>query len=87
MNRKSRISKAGNAYIRAVLYMPAIAAATHNPAVRAYYRRLVDEKGKTELVAQVAVMRKLLHAIYGMFASNSPFDGAKFYPAGYRVLT
>jgi hypothetical protein len=26
----------------------------------------------------VAVMRKLLHAIYGMLKTNTPFDGSKF---------
>ena len=28
--------------------------------------------------ANVAVMRKLLHAIYGMFKHNAMFDGEKF---------
>jgi len=26
-----------------------------------------------------AVMRKLLHAIHGMFANNQPFDNSRFY--------
>jgi transposase len=29
--------------------------------------------------ALVAVMRKLLHAIYGMFKHDQRFDGLKFY--------
>jgi transposase len=33
------------------------------------------------MVALVAVMRKLLHAIFGMFKHDAAFDGAKLYPA------
>jgi transposase len=33
------------------------------------------------MVALIAVMRKLLHAIYGMFKHNATFDGDKLYPA------
>ncbi len=33
------------------------------------------------MVALVAVMRKLLHAIFGMFKYDAPFDGAKLCPA------
>ena len=29
----------------------------------------------------VATMRKLLHAIFGIFKHNQPFDGAKVYAA------
>ena len=33
------------------------------------------------MVALVAVMRKLLHAIFGMLKHDAPFDGAKLCPA------
>ena len=33
------------------------------------------------MAALVAVMRKLLHAIFGMFKYDAPFDGAKLCPA------
>ena len=36
-------------------------------------------RGKLKMQALVAVMRKLLHAIYGMFKSRQPFDGSKLY--------
>ncbi len=32
--------------------------------------------------ANVAVMRKLLHAIYGMMKHDRDFEGAKFYAIG-----
>ena len=46
--------------------------------MKAYYQQLL-ERGKKPLQALVAVMRKLLHAIYGMFKNQSDFDGEKFY--------
>jgi len=30
--------------------------------------------------ALIAVARKLLHAIYGIFKTNQPFEGAKLFP-------
>jgi hypothetical protein len=45
--------------------MPAHVAVRHEPNVGAFYQKLLD-RGKPKMVAIVAVMRKLLHAIYGM---------------------
>ncbi len=58
--------------------MPALVASRREPNVRAFYQHLL-EKGKKPLQALVAVMRKLLHAIFGMFKSDEEFDGEKFY--------
>jgi len=77
--QKPRISKAGNAYLRSALYMPALVAVQHDPALRAFYQRLLD-RGKAKLQALVAVMRKLLHAAWGMFRHDQPYDGAKLCP-------
>jgi hypothetical protein len=52
--------------------------ARSEPHVRAYYEHLIA-RGKKPLQANVAVMRKLLHAIHGMFSSQSTFRGEKFY--------
>ena len=41
------------------------------------FRLLVH--GKTKMQALVATMRKLLHAIFGMFKHDQLFDGAKVY--------
>ena len=73
-----RISKQGNVHLRAALYMPALVAAHHDPHVMAFYNKLV-EQGKAPLQALVAVMRKLLHALWGMLHSRTPWDGEKFY--------
>lgn len=72
-----RISKAGNRYLRAAIYMPAHNAIQFEPHVRAFHRRLV-EAGKPNMQAKVAVMRKLLHAFYGMIKNDQPFEGERF---------
>jgi len=73
IDRPARISKAGNKYLRAALYMPALVAATRNTnAVEAFYNRLVA-RGTAKMKALIAVMRKLLHAIWGMFRANTDF--------------
>ena len=78
IDKKARLSKAGNRYIRQALYMPALSARTHDPHVRAYAEHLI-KNGKLPMQAICAVMRKLLHAIHGMFKDNQPFDNTRFY--------
>jgi transposase len=78
VHRKTRISKAGNRHLRRALYMPALVASVREPHLRAFYLHLL-QRGKTKMQALVAVMRKLLHAIFGMFKHQQPFDGAKLY--------
>lgn len=70
---RSKISKMGRASIRAALYMPAIVAKTHNPILRAHAERLAA-RGLCEMEIIVALMRKLLHLIYGVLKSGQPFD-------------
>ena len=41
--------------------------------------------GKKPLQAYVAVMRKLLHAIYGMFTTNTDFVAEKFYAVATEI--
>lgn len=79
VHKKVRISKAGNRHLRRALYMPALVAVRHQPHLGAFYQRLLA-RGKAKMQALVAVMRKLLHAIYGMFRHAQPFDGAKLFP-------
>jgi transposase len=75
---RRRISKAGNKYLRTALYMPAWVAVRYEPAVTAYYEHLVAQ-GKARMQAIVAVMRKLLHAIWGMLHHNVDWDPTLFY--------
>ena len=78
VHKKVRISKSGNRHLRRALYMPALVAVRHEPHLRAFYQHLLGQ-GKAKKQALVAVMRKLLHAIYGMFKHGQPFDGSKVY--------
>lgn len=80
VHQKTRISKVGNRHIRRALYMPALTATRFAPHLRAFYLHL-QARGKCKMVALVAVMRKLLHAIFGMFKHDAVFDGDKLYPA------
>lgn len=89
VHKKPRISKAGNRHLRRALYMPALVAVQFDPHLRAFYQRLLA-KGKSKLQALVAVMRKLLHAIFGMFKHRQAYDGSQlFAPArsGAPVLS
>ncbi len=73
--RLPHISKQGNWRIRRALYMAALSAIRHNPAVRSYYLKLVA-KGRPKKSALVAAMRKLLHQCYGVLKNQIPFDPA-----------
>ncbi len=73
-----RISKVGNRHLRAALFLPAMVASQYEPRVRAFYQMLLA-RGKKPMQALVAVMRKLLHAIHGMFQHDADFDGTKFF--------
>jgi len=80
VHKKVRISKAGNKHLRRALYMPALVAIVREPHLRAFYEHLLA-RGKTKMQALVAAMRKLLHAIFGMFKHNQLFEGEKVYAA------
>lgn len=79
VQKKPRLSKAGNRYLRIALYMPALSASRHDPNVRAYYHHLITMRGLKKIQAICAVMRKLLHAIHGMLKTDSLFDSRRFY--------
>jgi transposase len=75
----SRISRHGNRHLRKALYMPALVGVRWDPHLRAFYRQL-KAKGKAPLQALMADARKLLHAIFGIFKTGTPYDGAKLFP-------
>ena len=72
---KARISKAGNAYLRSALYMPAMSAVRFDPHAKAFYDALIA-RGKTKMQAQVAVMRKYLTGIWACMKTDTPFDSS-----------
>ena len=70
---RPRLSKAGPARIRAVLYMAAIVATRHNPHIKALYQRL-QERGKTKMSALGAAMRKLVHLCFGVLKTRKSYQ-------------
>ncbi len=74
--RRPRMSKMGKASVRAALYWPAITAMRWCPALKAYAERL-SARGKAKKVVIGAVMRKLVHIVYGVLKHRTPYDPAK----------
>lgn len=73
------ISRTGNRHLRLALFMPALVAIQRCPQIRACYEALLA-RGKKKKVAIVAIMRRLLHAIWGMFRLQQDFDPQRFHP-------
>jgi transposase len=65
----------GRPHIRRVLYMATLAAIKHNPAIRAFHRRLVAA-GRPRKVAITAAMRKLLITLTAMLRDRRPWQPA-----------
>jgi transposase len=86
VRKYTRISKVGNRHLRQALFMPALVASRREPHLRAFYEHLLAS-GKKKRQALVAVARKLLHAIYGMFHSDQPYDGARVYQLPASLAT
>lgn len=69
---RAKLSKAGPARIRAVLYMAAVVAIRCNPHVKGIYDRLLD-RGKSKMSALGAAMRKLVHLCFGVLKTRQPY--------------
>jgi transposase len=66
----------GRANVRAVLYMAALVATRHNPAIKVFYDRLIAA-GKLKKVAIVACMRKLLVILNAMLRDQASWNAAR----------
>ena len=73
VHKKTRISKEGRAFLRYILYMPAIVALKHNPIISEFCQRLEDRR-LAKMAIVVAAMRKLLHLVFGVLKNQTPFD-------------
>lgn len=83
---KPRIAKRGNARLRGALYMPAMAARRHDPHLRSFADRLIDNS-KTPLQAIVAVQRKLLLSIHAMFRLDVAWDSDRLLKSSRGLAT
>lgn len=76
--RPGRLSKAGNAYLRAALFLPAMSAVTHDPHAKAFYEALLA-RGKRRVQAICAVMRKYLTGLWACLRTQQPFDSSRLF--------
>ena len=76
VEKRPRISRGGSRHLRRALYMPALVALRRDLYLRGFYQHLLA-RGKARMQAVVAIMRKLLHALFAMFRTNQPYDGSK----------
>ncbi len=74
--KKCGISKMGGSRIRKALFLPAVVVKNNNEHFQNFCERLAA-KGKAGKVIVVAIMRKLLHIIYGILKHQQAFDGQK----------
>jgi transposase len=70
---RSMMSRVGHASMRKALYMPAMVALKHNPAVKVFGQRL-RATGLPPKAVIGACMHKLAMLIYGVLRSGVPFD-------------
>jgi transposase len=73
IKKQGKISKMGNAQLRKALYLPAMSAMQHNILMKEFANKL-KSKGKRGKVIVIAIMRKLLHIIFGVIKNNTTFD-------------
>jgi transposase len=76
VRRRPRMSKLGKAELRAALYFPAMTAMRWCPGFKAFAEALA-KRGKAKKVIIGAVMRKLMHVMYGVLKHRTPYDPAK----------
>lgn len=72
LHKRGRLSGRGNRHIRAQLYMPAVCARAHDPAMADFYDTLI-RRGKTPKQALTAIMRKLVHICYGVVKNDQDY--------------
>jgi transposase len=70
---RSYLSRVGSSRLRHALYMPAVSGSQHNPVLKEFYERLLN-RGLHKKQALAAVMRKLLHLIFGVIQTGQRFD-------------
>jgi transposase len=70
---KPKLCKIGHARLRKALFMPALVSIQCNPVMIAFYNRL-KERGKNGKVIVCAIMRKLVHVIFGVLKSGKMYD-------------
>jgi transposase len=84
VDKPGRMSKAGNGYLRAATFMPALSAIRCDRYVKAFYEGLVA-RGKKKMQAIGAVMRKYLTGLWACLRAGEKFDTAKLFSEKHFV--
>ena len=63
----------GRSGVRAVVFMCAMSAARHNPVLKVFYQRLLAA-GKSKMVAQIAVARRLVTMLNAIIRDHKPWQ-------------
>lgn len=77
VQHKERISKQGLSLIREILYMPTLVSVRYNKEMKIVYDRLV-ERGKPKMVAQMAVMRKIILLAHSLYKNKQKYDPDRY---------
>jgi transposase len=77
VQHKERISKQGLSLVRAILYMPTLNTILYNEEMKLIYDRLV-ERGKSKMLAQMAVMRKVILLAHSLYKNNQEYDRKRY---------
>ena len=74
---RSRITKMGNAHLRAALYMPALAAIRNSAKFRAIADGINTRHPESRKIAVTAIQRRLLSAMYSLWKSGEEWKNEK----------
>ncbi|MGC9351852.1 MAG: transposase, partial [Sulfurovum sp.] len=77
VQHKERISKQGLSLIRDILFMPTMVSVRYNDEMKMIYERLVD-RGKPKMVAQMAVMRKIILLAHSLYKNKQKYDPERY---------
>jgi len=72
------LTKRGSPVVRKYLYLAVLRLIQHDPVIRAWYLKKVERDGGVKMKALVAVMRKLVRALWHV-GRGAPFDSTKLY--------
>ena len=57
--------------------MPILSTVQHNDEMKRFYERLI-ESGKVKMLAQMAVMRKVVLLAHSLYKNNERYDEVKY---------
>lgn len=77
VQHKERISKQGLSLVRDILFMPTMVAVRYNDEMKLIYDRLV-KRGKPKMLAQMAVMRKLILLAHSLYKNKEQYDPQRY---------